>query len=81
MSALPHDVLAEILRDLQRYGKPRLGIYGDDDRWNCVIEMRVSAPGAETKIRSDWVSDPLVAATQCRQRVLAVLDDLRKLLT
>lgn len=69
--------LEELLVAMQKFGKPRLGMYGNDGRWSCAVEMHVSAKGATFEIKSEFgLTDPLSAAKQCYERVVQTLRDL-----
>lgn len=62
--------LESVLMDLARYGRPRIGQYGDDNTWNCTIEASISPIGAKFEVRSDFKqTTPLAAALQCRDRL------------
>ena len=64
--------LEEILLSLCGVGKPRLTRLSDG--WYCVVEMHVSAAGAEFKVGSDFTCPtPIAAARQCGERVSATL--------
>lgn len=68
--ALQEDLLQTVLMDLSRFGKPKVGQYGDDNTWHCHIEANISPIGAKFEVRSDWKQrTPLDAALQCRDRL------------
>lgn len=68
--ALQEDLLQTVLLDLSRFGKPRVGQYGDDNSWYCSIEANISPIGAKFAVNSDWKQrTPLDAALQCRDRL------------
>lgn len=70
--------LDEILANLQRFGKPRLGIYGGDGLWSCKVEMFVSGLGLSFDVRSEYDhATPLEAAEVCEKRMMQALNDIR----
>lgn len=68
-AVVDHESLEGVLAQLQRMGKPRLGMYGDDGTWSCNVDMFVNATGAEFKVRSEFdCKTPMQAARQCLER-------------
>ena len=71
-------LLEEILEELKQYGKPRVGMYGDDG-WHCNVEMNTNTVGADFKCASDFKQPtPTIAAKQCLERVLKAVEQYRK---
>ena len=71
--------LEELLMELKHYGKPRVGMYGDDGCWHCNIEMNTNTVGADFKCSSDFkMPTPTDAAKQCLERVLKAVEQYRK---
>lgn len=64
--------LEDMLREMECYGRPRVGKYGDT--WACSLEMFVSGAGVHFEVKSDYdhktASD---AATVCLDRMRDVL--------
>lgn len=70
--------LAELLAELARFGKPRLGIYGSDGLWHCSVEMNVSAVGVKFEAKSEYKhATAMEAALVCRDRIRAALASMR----
>jgi len=73
-TAIPAESLESMLAEMQRSGKPVLGMYGDDGTWSCKVCMHVAAVGAEFTVRSDYKHlSPMDAAAECLERMRAVL--------
>lgn len=73
--------LEDILTELTNYGKPRVGVYGNQNaiEWHCSIEMNTNTVGADFKCHSDWNhSTPNEAAKLCLERVLKAVEQYRK---
>jgi hypothetical protein len=76
--ALPANMtLEELLADMERFGKPRLGKYNTG--WHSNIEVAVTAVGAQFEIKSEYgMPTPLVAAQQCHERLMQAIRSLGK---
>jgi hypothetical protein len=69
--------LEEILSELSRYGKPRLGLYGIGQMsWVCVIEMITHGEGICFEVKSDMCrhQSPFAAAADCLARVKKTIE-------
>jgi hypothetical protein len=61
--------LEQILLELTKHGRVRVGQYGSTN-WHCSIEMNVPAVGASFNVCSTFDHpDPTSAAKQCAERV------------
>lgn len=70
--------LEEIMLELKNYGRPRVGMYGDDGTWHCSVEMNTNTVGADFKCSSDFKQPtPTHAAKQCLERVLKAVEQYR----
>ena len=70
--------LQELLMELKKYGKPKVGMYGNDDTWHCTIDMNTNTVGAEFKCRSDFNhTTPIEATKQCLDRVIKAVEQYR----
>lgn len=62
--------LRDVLNYMSRYGKVRLGQYGDDGTWHCSVELNIRLPGAAFEIKTGYGKDspkcPLVCAIQAK---------------
>lgn len=66
--------LEAVMMELQKYGKPRLGISGLRGGWHCYVELSATSPGCSVKVRSEFNhAVPLDAALECRDRLHALL--------
>jgi hypothetical protein len=73
--------LEQLLLELKKYGKPKVGMYGsgNDDTWNCSVDMNTETVGADFKCRSDFsMPTPTLAAKQCLERVLKAVEQYKK---
>lgn len=71
--------LEELLTELSTYGRPRVGMYGDDETWHCSVEMNTNTVGAKFECKSDFKQPtPTAAAKQCLERVLKAVEQYRK---
>lgn len=71
--------LEELLTELFKYGRPRLGVYGSDGLWHCSVEMNTNTVGADFKCSSNFdLPTPNAAAVQCLERVLKAVEQYRK---
>lgn len=62
--------LEDVLMELAKWGKPRVGQYGSDGTWNCNLEVSITPIGAKFEVRSDFKQNtPLAAALQCRDNL------------
>ena len=62
--------LEDVLLELAKWGKPRVGQYGSDETWNCNLEVSITPIGAKFEVRSDFKqTTPLAAALQCRENL------------
>lgn len=62
--------LEDVLLDLAKWGKPRVGQYGNDGTWHCGLEVSITPIGAKFEVRSDFEQKtPLAAALQCRENL------------
>ncbi len=69
--------LEDVLTDLARYGRPRVGMYSDDGTWLCAMDVNISPIGAKFEVRSDFKqTTPMAAAQQCRERLHAAIKSL-----
>lgn len=74
----PEKSLEAVLMELQKFGKPRLGVFSRG--WVCTLELAVSSIGFEAEVRSEFThAVPIDAALQCRDRLRAQLQQLRDL--
>jgi hypothetical protein len=75
-SVMPGQSLGELIRALQDYGKPRVGLLSGG--WHASVDMYVTSKGASFDIKSDFTHDtPEEAATVCLHRVHETLADLK----
>lgn len=66
----PEETLEAVLLELAKWGKPRVGQYGNDGTWNCNLEVSITPIGAKFEVRSDFKqTSPLAAALQCRENL------------
>lgn len=74
--ALPVNfTLEELLTEMERFGKPRVGKYGTG--WHSNIEVSITPVGAQFEIRSDFgLPTPLAAARECYDRLIAAMKEL-----
>ena len=71
--------LEELLQELFRYGKPRVGVYGSDGLWHCTVEMNTNTVGADFKCSSNFdLPNPTEAAKQCLERVIKAVEQYKK---
>lgn len=70
-AARPADeTLEDVLLDLARWGRPRVGQYGDDGTWHCGVDVNVAPTGVKFEAKSDFKRrTPLEAALQCRENL------------
>lgn len=70
--------LEECLRELQMFGKPKLGVYNDAMGWHCSINMFVVGEGIAFEVKSEFNhKTPLEAAKVCIERTYSALKDLQ----
>ena len=70
--------LQELLLELKKYGKPRVGMYSEEG-WHCNVEMNTNTVGADFKCSSDFkMPTPTDAAKQCLDRVIKAVEQYRK---
>lgn len=63
--------LEDVLLDLAKWGRPKVGQYGNDGVWHCHIEVNVTPTGVKFEAKSDWKQmTPLAAALMCRKNLL-----------
>lgn len=68
--AVPQESLEDVLVDLAKWGRPRLGQYGDDGAWHCSVDVNVAPTGVKFEAKSDFKrKTPLEAALQCRDNL------------
>lgn len=68
----PTDALLDILLELERFGKPRVGFYIAG--WACTVECNITPLGAKFEVSSDYgLKNPLIAAQQCLERTRAAV--------
>lgn len=73
--------LEELLMELKKYGKPKVGMYGSgtDETWHCSVDMNTNTVGAEFKCRSEFNhTTPTEAAKVCMERVIKAVEQYRK---
>lgn len=74
--------LESLLLQLAKYGQPRLGQYGTGSQgWHCSLNLFIPGEGVSMEVKSDHSSaemSPMEAATQCAERLAAVLEGLKK---
>jgi hypothetical protein len=63
-----------VLLELQKIGKPKLGIYGSDNKWHANIELPAPA-GCQAKVSSDFTHD---SPSQAMQQLLDRMNELRQ---
>lgn len=62
--------LEDVLIELSKWGKPRIGQYGIDGKWHCSIEVRVNATGISFEAQSSFKHEtPMEAAIECRKNL------------
>lgn len=67
--------LESLLIELQRYGKPRVGLMSQG--WHTSVEMNTTATGVTFEARSDFThKTPIEAAILCRDRIRSALASL-----
>lgn len=70
-AAAPQESLEDVLLDLAKWGKPKVGQYGTDGTWQCSIDVNVTPTGVRFEARSDFKQvTPLAAALMCRKNLL-----------
>lgn len=73
--SIQHHDLCELLMEMSRWGRPRLGMY--NDAWHCNIEVNVAMVGAKFEVSSDFKqATPIAAFLMCRERLHAALKNL-----
>jgi hypothetical protein len=66
--------LEDVLLELAKWGRPRVGQYGDDGTWHCSVDVNVAPTGVKFEAKSDFKQPtPLAAAIQCRENLLAAV--------
>lgn len=71
--------LEDVLIDLAKWGKPRVGQYGSDGTWHCSVEVSITPIGAKFEVRSDFErKSPLDAAKQCRKNLLVAVNSIKR---
>jgi len=66
--------LEDILLELAKWGRPRVGQYGDDGTWHCGVDVNVAPTGIKFEAKSDFKQPtPIAAALQCRANLLAAV--------
>lgn len=64
------ETLEDVLLELAKWGRPRVGQYGSDGTWNCNLDVSITPIGAKFEVRSDFKqTTPLAAALQCRENL------------
>ena len=65
------ETLEDVLQDLAKWGRPRVGQYGSNHSgWHCNVEVRVTPVGVSFEAKSDFKHEtPLEAAIVCRQNL------------
>lgn len=65
------ETLEDVLQDLAKWGRPRVGQYGSThEGWHCNVEVRVTPVGVTFEAKSDFKhATPLEAAIVCRQNL------------
>lgn len=69
------DSLEDVLLDLAKWGKPRVGQYGSSHSgWHCCVEVTVTPVGVKFEAKSDFNhATPLQAAVTCRKNLLGAV--------
>ena len=68
------ETLEDVLLELAKWGRPRVGQYGDDGTWHCGVDVNVAPTGIKFEAKSDFnQKTPLEAALQCRKNLLAAV--------
>jgi hypothetical protein len=68
--------LEAVLKDLTKYGKPRISCH-DDMKWYCAIDVFVTGDGIDFKVASDFKQvTPLNAAQQCHERLREAMKNI-----
>jgi hypothetical protein len=68
------ETLEDVLMQLAKWGRPRVGQYGDDGTWHCGVDVNVAPTGIKFEAKSDFnQKTPLEAALQCRKNLLAAV--------
>ena len=63
--------LEAVLLELAKWGKPTVGMYGNDGTWHCHVEVNVTPVGVKFEAKSDFKQKtPLEAAQQCRKNLM-----------
>jgi hypothetical protein len=74
--------LEALITQLAKYGQVRLGQYGTGHQgWHCSMELFIPGEGVSMEVKSEHSSaelSPMQAATQCAERLAAVLEGLKK---
>jgi hypothetical protein len=76
------DGLEKLLTELAKYGQVRMGQFGTNSSgWHCYMELFVPGEGVRMEVKSDHSSanmTPMEAATQCAERLQAILEGIKK---
>ena len=66
------ETLEDVLMQLARWGRPRIGQYGSTDSgWHCLVDVTVTPVGITFEAKSDFNhATPISAALQCRKNLL-----------
>lgn len=67
------ETLEEVLQELAKWGKPRVGQYGSTPGgWHCSIEVNVTPVGVKFEAKSESFDHltPTEAAISCRKNLL-----------
>jgi hypothetical protein len=66
--------LEDVLLELAKWGRPRVGQYGNDGTWHCGVDVNVTPVGVKFEAKSDFnQTTPIAAALQCRANLLAAV--------
>jgi hypothetical protein len=65
------ETLEDVLLDLAKWGKPRVGQYGSSHSgWHCHVDVTVTPVGITFEAKSDFKhATPLEAAMVCRKNL------------
>jgi hypothetical protein len=70
-----HHNLNDLLIEMSRWGRPRLGMYGVE--WHCNIEVSVNMVGAKFEVASGFKHPtPIAALLEFRDRLNTALKNL-----
>jgi hypothetical protein len=73
---LEESYLEDVLKEMTKYGKPRL-FYMGDNNWHCALDMFVTGTGVEFKIGTSFKEPSATEATKkCISLMYSALTEL-----